>query len=140
MGNMNSGRRPEPEALKVLRGTERRTRQRQHEPRPPDGTVQQPSHLSVRAAAVWQRLAPLCVAMQTLTPADVTAFATFCELQATFEALKPIARNQEAQRRAATALRAYYALFGLEPASRARIRVPAEKPVSKWGDLLHPSS
>ena len=135
MGNANSGRRPQPAALKVLRG-ERRGRVNKHEPRVPDGAVTKPAQLSPGAARVWDRLAPLCMAMQTLTPADVTAFGTFCMLQAAFEALKPTARNQEAQRRAATALRSYYALFGLEPVSRSRIRVPPEKPPSKWAGLL----
>ena len=136
MGNANSGRRPEPTALKVLKSEQRRSRLNPHEPRPPSGAIEPPASLAGRALAVWQRLAPICVAMQTLTPADVTAFATFCTLQAAFEALTPTARNQEAQRRAATALRPYYALFGLEPVSRGRIRVPPEKPVSKWDGLL----
>src|SRR5262245_60512663 len=135
MGNHNSGPRPRATALKVLRG-ERRGRVNEHEPRVPDGVVTKPSHLSAGAVRVWDRLAPLCVAMQTLTPADVTAFGTFCELQAAFELLKPTVRMQEGRRRAASALRPYYALFGLEPVSRGRIRVPPEPPRSKWDGYL----
>jgi hypothetical protein len=42
------------------------------------------------------------------------------------------------ERETANALRPYYALFGLEPVSRARISVPkkAEEPVSKWAGQL----
>ena len=132
MGNANSGPRKLPVAIRMLKGKQPRQRALQA----PAGEVQQPPTLSTRAVAVWRRLAPLCVAMQTLTPADTTAFATFCELQGAFEALKPTARNQEAQRRLATALRAYYALFGLEPASRSRMHMPAAPPPSKWDGLL----
>lgn len=101
--------------------------------------------------------------MGTLTRADVRPFATMCELQATM--LKASAQKDAEQfapftvsddyngapvvkvhaalkleRETATALRPYYALFGLEPVSRARIQVakkPAdEAPQSKWAGAL----
>src|SRR5688572_22964262 len=83
MGNKNSGRRPQPTALKVLRGNPGQRPLNDAEPRPPAGEARPPASLSRIAASVWAEIAPACVAMGTLTPADVTAFATLCELEAT---------------------------------------------------------
>jgi hypothetical protein len=90
---------------------------------------------------VWQELGPLCDQMGTLTRVDVAAFATLCELEATrrgASAAKDGSHPQAAialERQTATTLRPYYALFGLEPVSRARIQVvKVEVPVSKWAD------
>jgi len=38
-----------------------------------------PAELSQRASEEWRRLAPACVAIGTLTGADLTAFALLCE-------------------------------------------------------------
>jgi len=78
-----------------------------------------------------------------LSPADTLAFATLCELQASFTAN---ARRKGAkgargfdgrlERALAASLRPFYALFGLEPASRARLpSARPREPVSKWAAL-----
>lgn len=141
MGNHNSGRRPAPTALTVLRGNPSRKKLNENEPLPPSGDVTKPAGLSAGAAVVWDELAPICLAMRTLTVADARPFATLCELQATFLAL--VARKAEpefdvrAERETAAAMRPYYALFGLEPISRAKIQVPKdEAPKSKWAGVL----
>ena len=85
MGNQNSGRRPQPTALKVLRGNPGKRKPNVGEPKPPAGEVTQPAELSTGAAGVWAELAPICLAMKTLTPADVRPFRAMCELVATFE-------------------------------------------------------
>jgi hypothetical protein len=98
--------------------------------------------------------------MGTLTCADVTVFGTMCELQSTLRETsaakdgKALFRLEHGdddapvkivvnaplklERETATALRPYYALFGLEPVSRARIQVPKkdDEPVSKWAGAL----
>jgi phage terminase small subunit len=162
MGNKNSGRRPQPTALKLLRGNPGKRKPNTHEPQPPAGDVAAPAGLSKAALVVWQELAPICVAMGTLTPADVRPFASLCELQSTLQQLSAakdgkgfkgfrlvVADDDErfeividgllkSERDTANALRPYYALFGLEPVSRARIVIPPkpeEKPVSKWAGL-----
>jgi phage terminase small subunit len=141
MGNQNSGPRPKPTALKVLRGVARKDRLNPAEPLPPAGDVVQPVELSRPAVKVWQELAPICLAMRTLTTADVRPFATLCELQATFMAAArrkgTKAFDPRLERETAIALRPYYALFGLEPVSRARLVVPkvAAEPASKWAGL-----
>ncbi len=141
MGNKNSGRRPAPTALKVLRGNPGKRRLNADEPIPPVGDVQKPT-LSITAGFVWDELAPLALAMGTLTRADVSAFAMLCELQATLQSAavgknkrRTFFRAIEIERAFAPIIRPYYALFGLEPVSRSRIQIAkkAETPVvSKW--------
>ncbi len=143
MGNHNSGRRPSPTSLKVLRGNPSKTRLNEAEPRPPAGEVVKPGVLSAGAGAVWDELAPICLAMKTLTVADVRPFLTMCELAATFD--RTVATKGELEgydtrleRDTAVALRPYFALFGLEPISRAKISVPKtpDAPASKWEGFI----
>lgn len=164
MGNHNSGRRPQPTALKVLRGNPSKVRLNENEPQPPSDPVAKPTGLSVGASAVWDELAPICLAMRTLTAADVRVFSTMCELQATLQTASTMKgqdgrewfttkREQpndeqsdyvvvvdavlKLERDTAVALRPFYALFGLEPISRARIRVSKDDaPKSKWAGAL----
>lgn len=151
MGNHNSGRRPSPTALTVLRGNPSKKRLNALEPHPPSGPAVKPADLSPGGAAVWDELAPICVAMGTLTGADVRVFVTMCELQSTLQRASGIkdgvwlAGDQDnlirvlrLERDTANSLRAYYALFGLEPVSRARVQVPKkdDAPVSKWAGIL----
>lgn len=141
MGYENSGRRPQPTALRVLRGNPSKTKLNKREPKPPAGKVTRPDGLSAGAVAVWDELAPICLAMGTLTTADVRPFATLCELQATLlvasrdkDDPEMQAAAQKLERDTAVTVRQYYTEFGLTPVSRARLSVP-EKPgeqASKW--------
>jgi phage terminase small subunit len=139
MGNKNSGPRPQPTALKLLRGA-RKSRLNPAEPQPPPGPVDMPAGLSAGARQVWQTLAPVCLVMRTLSPADVTVFARLCELEAAWNALiaKKHTRHFRVSEMLALAreLRPYSAQFGLEPTSRARLRVAQAPTVSKWADAL----
>lgn len=142
MGNHNSGRRPSPTALKVLRGNPGK-RHLQDAAEPPTGEVVKPEGLSAGASQFWDELAPICLAMRTLTVADVRAFTKLCELEATFVQAtrgkdQPGWEQQRLERETATSLRPYYDFFGMTPSSRARIQVPkqAEAPVSKWAGVL----
>lgn len=165
MGNQNSGRRPKPTVLKVLSGITRRDRLNPKEPQTPVGDVVKPQGLSLGASAVWDELAPVCMAMGTLTAADLRPFGTLCELQSTmqavakqkdgerFQAFKLESRDDDGddrevvvvvdallkvERETANGLRPYYEHFGMTPSSRARIQVPKkdEEPVSKWAGAL----
>lgn len=176
MGNLNSGRRPQSTALKLLRGNPGKRKLNPQEPIPPVAPIVKPT-LSRTAGLVWDRLAPTAIAMGTLTAADVTAFATLCELQATLESAwaqkdapvviiattscgedAPPAEQAAAdladavtaaallvvgaiklEKEFAPIVRQYYALFGLEPVSRAKIHLPkpTEAPaISKWAGIL----
>ncbi len=158
MGYENSGRRPQPTALTVLRGNPSKKRLNAAEPQPPVGEVIKPQGLSGVASAVWDELAPIALAMGTLTTADVRPFRMLCELQATIDLATAqkdapgfapflVLEDQpkmglhaaiKLEKEYAPVIRPYYALFGLEPVSRARIQVPkkAEAPVSKWAGVL----
>jgi hypothetical protein len=145
MGYENSGRRPHATLLTVLRGNPGRKRLNAREPVPPAGEVLKPGTLSEGASQVWEELAPVCLQMGTLTVADVKPFAMLCELEASAlvaRRWKGKPRTLKAglllEKQVAAILRPYYALFGLEPISRARISVgtKSEGPVSKWAGAL----
>jgi hypothetical protein len=130
-GNANSGRRPQPTALKVLRGNPSKTRLNEDEPKPPQGEVTKPN-MGPEAGVVWDRVAPIALAMGTLTPADVEAFKVFCQLQAALDVA-----DESGLIKLAGLVRPYYGMFGLEPTGRAKLRVqPKEKAESKWGELV----
>lgn len=142
MGNQNSGRRPIPTALKILRGNPGQKKLNDREPIPADGPVVKPAYLSALAAGVWDEIAPGCLAMGTLTGPDVPAFVRLCELESSARVFsqhkeEPGWKNQKEERDAATALKSYYDFFGMTPSGRSRIRVPkqAEAPVSKWAGI-----
>jgi hypothetical protein len=131
MGNHNSGRRPRPTALKLLKGEKNKDRINLDEPKPPQASVKKPQ-MAPDSGVVWDRVAPIALAMGTLTAADVDAFKAFCQLQAALD----LATGADLMRLAQT-IRPYYGMFGLEPSGRSRIKIPkADKPESKWAGLV----
>lgn len=162
MGNKNSGRRPNPTSLKVLRGNPGQRKLNENEPLPPSGDVVKPSTLSGAAGVVWDRLAPVCIAMGTLTSADLESFKRLCELQADLDkaceakdapgfGMFTLSEDYNGapkmglhaaiklEKELSPVIRPFYELFGLSPVARARISVPkakAEEPVSKWAGVL----
>ena len=166
MGNKNSGPRRRPNVVQLLRGVTRKDRLNPREPTPPPGEAEKPTGMSAGASGAWDRLAPLALAMQTLTKADVPAFTTLCELQATMEAasaakLEPdfrvvsimYAMDREGKAyvtgekihpaiklegETAQKIRPYYDYFGLTPTGRARLQVGQARDVapSKWEGAL----
>lgn len=147
--------------MKIWRGVTRKDRLNPAEPVPPTGDVTKPAGLSTAAQTVWDRLAPICLAMRTLTPADVLPFVRLCELQATAEessrqkdapgfAMFTLSEDYNGaakvgvhaairvERETSVALRPFYEYFGLTPSSRSRIVIakPHEEPVSKWAGAL----
>jgi phage terminase small subunit len=137
MGNKNSGRRPQPTALKVLRGNPGQRPINDAEPKPPAGDVAKPASLSVAAAVVWDEEAPIAIAMGTLTKADRRAFGTMCELVSIFESNAAKAEPSSSTAvNTANSLKAYFDFFGLTPVGRSRIKVPkADEPVNKWAAM-----
>jgi P27 family predicted phage terminase small subunit len=114
--------------------------------------------MSKAGAAIWDEIAPVCLAMGTLTTADVVAFASMCELQATMREASAAKDGRQLfqlvkgdddprlevvidsvlrlERDTAGALRPYYDFFGLNPVSRAKIAVPkAPEQKSKWAQI-----
>ncbi len=124
----------------------------------PDGEVVVPATLSPEGRVVWDRLAPIAIAMRTLTPADCEAFKNLCELQATLDHVSvakaapgysPIVVTENSdgyvqtaihavtrlELQATAAIRPYFERFGLDPSSRSRFSIATAKPASKWGAL-----
>src|SRR5262252_3878976 len=95
MGNHNSGPKRRSDKLQLLHGVTRKDRLNPYEPKPPAGEAVPPVGMSTEALAIWQELAPVCQHMGTLTIADAEAFATLCELQATFRAASAAKDNRE---------------------------------------------
>jgi phage terminase small subunit len=130
--------------VKLLRGVTRKDRLNPAEPQPPAGPIVKPATLSKGASRMWDQWVPICVHMGTMTPADVEPMAMMCELQATLHraaALKDHPKTFDKavslERNHASIIRQYYALFGLDPVSRARIQVKTpEATVSKWAGAL----
>lgn len=164
MGNQNSGRRPNPTALTVLRGNPSRKKLNENEPRPRSQDIEKPDDLSPGASAAWDKTAPEVMAMRVMTSADVIALKNLCELQATLAMAvaeksrdgfsvflcsvvvdgagneRPKVEEHPAirlERNTVAAMRPYIDMFGLNPSSRSRLSVPATKePESKWAGAI----
>ena len=141
MGYENSGRRPSPAELKLLRGNPSKTRV-VPDLQAPEGEVVKPSWLSEGASTVWDETAPVCLEMRTLTAGDVRPFAAFCELYAMFienVRLKGTAAwSGTRELSVANALRPYFEYFGMTMYARARLAMPKakEEPAPKWAGQL----
>lgn len=132
------GPAPAPTSLKLVRGDERR-RINLDEPRPLPGPIERPGYLSKLAVEEWDRVAPHLEAMHTLTAADTTALACYCEAVARWRTLAEIVAKSppviqregllvknpaySQARDAAIEVRMFAREFGLTPSARAGIRV-----------------
>lgn len=136
-GNKNSGRRARPKKAVPVIVIEL-----------PKGAVEKPIRLSKGASEVWDDLAPIAITMGTLTPADVAAFASLCELESSrwliaqakdSETFLPMRTGKDykgntvtiedpalaAERESIVALKPLLLRFGLDPTGLGRvIRVP----------------
>lgn len=138
-----TGRPPKPTALKKLKGTLRKHRQRTREWQPPAGAPPMPTSLDARAREVWRDAVGLLLPAGILTKADGEALADYCRAvsradaadelvaaagltTATAEGIKvhPAVTIARRERDAAARFRS---LFGLDPSSRSKLNVP-EKP------------
>ncbi len=152
------GRKPEPSALKLLRGLPGKRKLSIDEPQPStEVDLAPPAWLAAEAQEEWSRLAPMLARLGVLTESDVSALSAYCEAWATwkgatqkirqfgmvikstkdgdFPVVSPyvkIAHNALLQ------MRALLTEFGMTPSSRARVHVStAEKPAkSKWAGIL----
>src|SRR5262245_28072001 len=84
MGNHNSGRRPQPTRLRVLRGNPGRRPLNQNEPAPPPATPdfdQPPPELSAdpRASAEWTRVAPMLRVCGVISNAERSSLIALCQ-------------------------------------------------------------
>jgi P27 family predicted phage terminase small subunit len=161
-GNHNSGRRPQPTALKILRGNPGKRRlSPELEPTPPalDATFDTPPpelRGDRRAQAEWKRVAPLLRTCGLITQGDRGAVIALCLEWSTY-----LGARWQLQRHGVTTLvdglarvspfvaiadgalkhcQRQWSELGLTPSGRAKVaRLPAARapePASKWGGML----
>lgn len=141
---------PKPTALQILSGNPGKRPINPREPQPQRGAPRCPAWLGAEARKVWRRLVQELTAMRVLTTADGDALAAYCQTYVQWrEATEflgkhgfvyPI-RDEKGRmkcmqqwpqvaiaRNLLLVLRAYQQEFGLTPASRSRITLPAETP------------
>jgi len=150
------GRKPQPTALRVLRGNPGRRALPPQEPAPPplDGAVP-PDWLSPDAQAEWARLVPILTSCGVLTETDRSALVAYCdaygqwkEAAANIRRFGMVLKTKAGQvpvvspyvkiaHDALIHMRALLVEFGMTPSSRARVHATAApKPTSKWADAL----
>lgn len=150
------GRKPEPSALKILRGLPGKRKLSVDEPKPtPLENVQPPDWLDAEAQAEWRRLAPMLERLGVLTESDVDAFAAYCESWATWKTatqkirqfgmvikgkdsdLPVVSPYVKIANHSLGHMRSFLTEFGMTPSSRARVHAvnPRTETVSKWAGI-----
>jgi P27 family predicted phage terminase small subunit len=149
------GRKPQPSALRVLRGNPGRRPLPPDEPTPePTVNAAPPEWLDEEAKAEWHRLAPMLERLGVLTESDTGALTAYCEAWATWKgATQKIrqfgmvikGRNEipmqspyvRIAHNALIQMRGLLVEFGLTPSSRARVHAvkKPDAPVSKWAGI-----
>lgn len=110
------GPKPEPTALRLVKGSVRADRPMNEQEPLPSGEAARPTFLKDRAAEIWDQYAPDLQAQGVLTSWDSHMFAVWCELVAEFE------RDRDRMNASRIAqMRALASSFGLDPSSRSRI-------------------
>jgi P27 family predicted phage terminase small subunit len=158
------GRKPEPTALKILKGVQN-DRINHSEPVPPSGKPEPPKHLDSVAREEWERICVLLKEMNLLSLADGPALAVYCDCHSTWlrargeiakhgmvitvttEQIrngKVVARKTHLRPNPAInikiqmcrLLKEYQVEFGLTPSARSRIRSTAERPKDEFEEFL----
>jgi P27 family predicted phage terminase small subunit len=151
------GRKPEPSALKVLRGLPGKRKLSVDEPRPaPLVDLTPPDWLDGEAKAEWDRLAPMLGRLGVLTETDTGALTAYCEAWATWKGatqqirkwgmvlkgkdgeLPKVSPYVKIAHNALQQMRGLLVEFGMTPSSRARVHAStpaADTPASKWAGL-----
>ena len=140
---MPGGRPPKPTRAKAIAGTLRADRMNADEPMPQRGRPVCPSWLDDIAKRRWAKIVPELDRLGMLTLVDGDALACYCQAFAEFEiATKTIQKDGrtiatglgglkshpciDQQRTAWQAIRQFAALYGLDPSSRTRLKVPVK--------------
>ena len=154
-----TGRRSEPTALKLLKGT-RRDRINGREPRAQVSNSRCPAWLGGAGKAAWRRLSPALRKAGLLTALDTETFSVYCALYGmmrdTYEAIQSdgytwiTPSGQEKLTVKArffvtlcTELRQFAGEFGLTPSSRGRLSIEIPSPedeasAREWKTLMKP--
>lgn len=164
MGNANSGRRPNPTALHVLRGNPSRRRLNDREPQPAraeESFDTPPDELTndSRAIAEWERLVPMMRVSGLISTAERSTLIGLCKSWSTYlDAMGKVRKDGpvipgkgavpvinpwlKVADQALSQCTRLWSELGLTPSSRSRVAAlpvganePAQ-PKTKWGGLL----
>jgi len=159
MGNKNSGRRPAPTALKLLRGTLRTNRRNTKEPVPPSAPESfdtPPPELNGDATAIteWSRVVPMLRRIGVVTESERSALIAMCQQWSRYVDAHDRVRSGgmvidtdkgpivspyiSVADKALSHCQKLWIEFGLTPSGRSKVHaIPeAEPKVSKWAGLL----
>jgi P27 family predicted phage terminase small subunit len=133
------GRKPQPTALKLLKGNPGRRPMNENEPRPEPRLPQAPSHLSETAKREWKRAGRMLLQLGLITGIDRPAFALYCQAYGRWveaeEALRQYGVMVKSPsgfpmqspylavaNKAMEQMRSLLSEFGMTPASRTRVQ------------------
>lgn len=146
---MAAGRRPTPNALKLLNGNPGKRPLNANEPKPAPIAPKCPGHLDAAARREWKRIGPELESLGLLTRIDMAALAAYCQSYSRWiEAEKMIRKHGmlikspngypqvspflTVVNKSIDQMRAFLTEFGMTPAARSRIDV---KPVEDKDDM-----
>jgi P27 family predicted phage terminase small subunit len=149
------GRKPQPTALRILRGNPGRRPIPTTEPAPPPmGSDAPPDFLTPEAQTEWARIAPLLRQVGVLTETDRAALVAYCDAWATWKEatakirqfgmvlkvkdgqIPVVSPYVKIAHDALTHMKALLIEFGMTPSSRARVHATPPVKASKWADAL----
>ncbi len=74
-----TGRKPQPTALKLIKGNPGKRPLNKKEPEPAEGHLYCPQHLSKEARKEWRRIVPILYQMHIARKPDQAAIAAYCQ-------------------------------------------------------------
>ena len=131
-----TGRKPKPTALKIIKGTARKHRMNDKEPKPETAKKQAPpGWLNVDAKKEWKRLIAELTDNGIVTNLDLSMLAALCQLWG--EYIAGIKTSEPVSMAHVTQMRLLAAEFGLTPSSRSKVEaIPIEIiEHDPWDDL-----
>lgn len=134
---MNAGRKPQPTALKLLRGI---PASNHDEPMPEVAIPDCPDHLDDAARAEWDRLVPELASLGMLTRIDRAALAAYCQAWSRWEHAERQVQEMglivkspngypcqnpylSIANKAVSQVKTFAAELGLTPSSRSKVKV-----------------
>jgi P27 family predicted phage terminase small subunit len=137
------GPRPQPTALRVLRGNPGKRPMNSDEPKPaPIDSLAPPVWLDPTATEAWRELAPKLVKLGLLTELDQQRFSMLCTHWSRWRRLceaDPMGTDHTKAgllRREAEIVARLSAAFGLDPASRTALKVGPAPPADELDAFL----
>ena len=142
------GRRPIPTSLKVMNGNPGKRPLNENEPQPKTERPSCPPELSKLARKEWKRILPMLEELRIVAQIDRSALAAYCQSFARWiEAEEKITETSlviktksgnvienpyySIAKRERELMHKFLVEFGMTPAARSRINLPAPRPPSK---------